>query len=371
MTIGPVDLLDFRRFCQDGEDQAVRACVAKGLSANTDFDNGSRPLHSAAGRGNTSTCRLLVKLGAEVNLPDGQGRVALDHAAAEHVDTAWALMDMGANVHLAHDESRSRLLHDACAKVDEERLRRLLGAGVSPSLVDATGKTIMHHAAASGLMTICKVALQHGAEVDARDRGGRTPLHAAVMEGYWGTASWYIKHGADINAVDGKGDNVLNLAAFSSANPMFQLLLLHGADPERAVPGKDTGAEHAWHNGMDRSVAACLALTEDFDGLRGRLAQKRYRHGLPEDRISAAVLSVDLDVFKRSLDRMEGEVVACEEFRASLQAASQLLLHEASEYNSIENLAHSMCRLADIWLARQMARQAIEEMGSSKLERRP
>ncbi|KAA8497903.1 putative serine/threonine-protein kinase [Porphyridium purpureum] len=63
-----------------------------------------------------------------------------------------------------------------------EGLRKLLNAGVPPSLPDYDRRTPLHIAAAEGRLDIAKLLVESGANVNARDRWGSSPLQDAERE---------------------------------------------------------------------------------------------------------------------------------------------------------------------------------------------
>lgn len=104
-------------------------------------------LHQAALRGKTATIEMLLKLGADPNRADKNGRTAL---------------------------------HDACLKGNVAAARLLLDGAAKVGARDAQAATPLHDAALSGSRLTIELLLARNAETDARDSEGQTPLDYAL-----------------------------------------------------------------------------------------------------------------------------------------------------------------------------------------------
>src|SRR6266436_1718120 len=70
-------------------------------------------IHWAALRGETKSIEMMIKLGADVNASDDQGKTPLHDACLKgHSDTVRLLLDHGANIG-ARDKNGATPLHDA------------------------------------------------------------------------------------------------------------------------------------------------------------------------------------------------------------------------------------------------------------------
>ena len=52
------------------------------------------------------------------------------------------------------------------------------------------------------LAHMCRMLLQHGADVHAKDKGGLVPLHNACSYGHFEVTELLIRHGANVGAMD-------------------------------------------------------------------------------------------------------------------------------------------------------------------------
>ena len=103
-------------------------------------------MHYAALRGETKSIEMMLKLGADVNASDEQGKTPL---------------------------------HDACLKGHSETVRLLLDHGANIGARDKSGATPLHDAALGGEPATIKLLLDRKADALARDDDGQTALDYA------------------------------------------------------------------------------------------------------------------------------------------------------------------------------------------------
>ena len=88
----------------------------------------------------------------------------------------------------------------------------------------------LHDDARTGDIQRLKLALDQGANLEARDRTGETPLYSAAVAGQSDTVEMLIKRGADVQARNGKGLTLLHVAAYGGQIDLATLLINSGAD---------------------------------------------------------------------------------------------------------------------------------------------
>ena len=158
------------------------------------------PVADAASRGDKDAVRALLKDGADVNAPQGDGMTAL-HWAAERgdLDLTNLLVYGGANVSAVTRIGQYTPLHIAA---------RSGSAGVVKALVDArsnvnapsspSGATALHLAASSGSVEAVRVLLDAKADVNAKEHEwGQTPLIFAASQNRVETVKLLLTRGAD------------------------------------------------------------------------------------------------------------------------------------------------------------------------------
>ena len=159
------------------------------------------PVADAAMRSDTEQVRSLLRAGADVNAPQGDGMTAL-HWAARNGDlaTMQVLLYAGAN-----GKSTTRLaghtpLHLACSAGRGGAVAVLLEAGNDANTLTSTGLSPLHLAAEAGGSVAIKVLLEHGANINAKDSySERTPLMFATARDRLSAITVLLEAGADVS----------------------------------------------------------------------------------------------------------------------------------------------------------------------------
>eukprot|EP00931_Biecheleriopsis_adriatica_P047466 TRINITY_DN27369_c0_g1_i1.p1 TRINITY_DN27369_c0_g1~~TRINITY_DN27369_c0_g1_i1.p1 ORF type:complete len:326 (-),score=73.82 TRINITY_DN27369_c0_g1_i1:56-1033(-) len=221
-----------RKIAQKGDcDEIVRLCLL-GTSVNTVNNFGETPLHLAAARGHEQAVRLLVKLGAEVNV-------------------------------VAAEASGVQAVHVAAAGGHESLLRHLVNCKADAKARDADGLTPVHHAAAGGFdATVRTLVDMFGADAKARDNDGLAPLHAAAHKGHDSTVRLLVADfGADANVADNDGETSLHMASMEGRESTVRILLDLGASTSSLNGERLTPAQIAREEGHTK-IGAILEEAE-------------------------------------------------------------------------------------------------------------
>jgi len=117
---------------------------------------GQTPFLTAALAGDVSVMKLLLKHGADPNIPTFSGTTALMAAAGVN----WVFDQ-------TYDEGQPALL---------EAVKLCVELGMDVNAVNSMGLTALHGAANRGSDEIIRYLVQRGARVDVKDAEGRTPL---------------------------------------------------------------------------------------------------------------------------------------------------------------------------------------------------
>ena len=208
--------------------------MRQGLDINeTRAGNGMTVLMMAARGGQAELVRLLLDLGADMNIVDDYGFTVLTRALiasrtwdgfyrVERPDprALGILLDAGARYGLLE----AVLLNDA------ELARTRLDEGADPD----TGKGLYHGpllkiAGMLGHADIVDLLLDHGADIEARDDIGQNPLVCAAYRGRIEEVRRLLDRGADIDAVDWFGHSALAIAARANNRELHDFLLSRGA----------------------------------------------------------------------------------------------------------------------------------------------
>jgi ankyrin repeat protein len=171
------------------------------------------PVADAARRGDLEAVKALLKDGADVNAPLGDGMTAL-HWAAERGNAELASV--------------------------------LLYAGANPAVVTRVGQyTPLHIAARAGNAAVVKALVAAGADVSVKTSpSGVVALHLAAASGNPEVITALLDKGSDPNAKEPEwGQTPLIFAAAANRVEAIKVLLARGADPKITSKALDLGKE--------------------------------------------------------------------------------------------------------------------------------
>ena len=160
------------------------------------------PVADAAARGDLEAVRRLLREGADVNAPQGDGMTAL-HWAAERgdADLADVLLYAGARVDAGTRIGHYTPLHLASRRAGATVVEVLLDAGSDPNASTTnSGATPLHLAAATGDPAVVEVLVGAGADVNGREGAwGQTPLIFAAASNRVAAMEVLLEAGADLS----------------------------------------------------------------------------------------------------------------------------------------------------------------------------
>ena len=211
--------------------------------------------------GATATLALVLAGTAGVAFTWQQRQQRLNRALAEAVDgcrlaRVMPLVRQGANVNTVGDQGFTALLV-AAGERDVLLVRELLDYGAA---VDARPQCRSSSASERDRLNTTPLLLAAGYE-------RRRPIWRLVNGAMVDEPDWWlpteaaahtriarrlITRGADVNAVGGSGQTPLTCAATVGNQPLVQLLLDHGADPNLRIQGYRTALQCARRPGIIR-----------------------------------------------------------------------------------------------------------------------
>lgn len=114
-------------------------------------------------------------------------------------------------------------------------MQLLLRSGASANLPDSDGGTALHAAVEVG-SEVCRLLLQHRANVNAVGKGGVAPLHLAVRRGSLTILRLLLSNGADVHRLDDCQRSPLHIACSAPQvkEALVDLLLAAGAAVDEA-----------------------------------------------------------------------------------------------------------------------------------------
>ncbi|MGH7506469.1 MAG: ankyrin repeat domain-containing protein, partial [Longimicrobiales bacterium] len=216
------------------------------------------PVADAAMRGDVDAVRSLLKQGADVNAPHGDGMTAL-HWAAENGDPSLAdiLIDARADLEAQTRIGHYTPLHLASRGGHAAVVRGLLEAGAEPGAVTTTGgSTPLHFAAGAGSAEAVTALLDHGSDINARESvWGQTPLMFAAAYDRIAALKVLLARGADVTVVTNVVDLPAREAVDDAANQRRDSVL-------EAFHEKDGANDPNWKPAPSQVQAAVSAAQE-------------------------------------------------------------------------------------------------------------
>ncbi|MGV3614652.1 MAG: ankyrin repeat domain-containing protein [Fimbriimonas sp.] len=223
---------DFVEAALNGDRAEVARLRVQGWDIDGDAEEGRTPLALVAERGDAGAIWVLLRAGANPEIPDAEGRTPLHHAAGSGVSAAVAtLLKAKVKVDPVDHEGRTPL---DMAVVDSEPDTE------APDIVHALFKAganlnpgILHRALGPDEPSPETLALllHFGADPNERDDQGWTPLMLATLPGDTDIVRMLLLYRADPNAFSDDGDAALNIAREEGYGYIEAQLVGAGAKP--------------------------------------------------------------------------------------------------------------------------------------------
>ena len=225
-----------------------------------DFD-GTTPLHAAVQRGYGPVVNEYLEHGADVNTKDNYGKTPLHVAVSMgfcHRLVVLDLLDYGADLCAEDLFGYSPLLlaasYDYCDGIVDE----FIHYGANLNAKNDRGRTVLHTAAAYGLLQAVTMLLSHDADHNARDGKEDTSLHLAARKGHDHVVKELLDFDADINAKNKQLKTPLHMAAHKGHNQVVKKLLDFDADVSARDRDEATPLHLAAKTGRGRVVRQIL-----------------------------------------------------------------------------------------------------------------
>jgi ankyrin repeat protein len=272
----------FRNAINSNNSEGIKRLFALGMDPNTRYENGTTPLHVAAGRGNVDVIKLLIDSGADVHAKDSDGlnalykahklgnKKAVDvlmrkyraiyplHEAIMNGDVAEIkrLLEIGADINFKDLRSNTPL-YLAIKQVNKQLKKDLAASNFSLSDLKSSNSNSLVFKSLQAMKRnynqVIKLLIEKGADVNIRNKRGHipscyyiTPLHKAIMCENLEIIQELLKRGATLNPslFDVHGSQTYGFYGMSSIPPMpplciaarkgklaiFNFLIANGAD---------------------------------------------------------------------------------------------------------------------------------------------
>ncbi|MBR3696000.1 MAG: ankyrin repeat domain-containing protein [Akkermansia sp.] len=218
---------------QKGTPSELKTQITDGFDVNKCDADGNSPLLLAAVNRRSDLMYILLENGADPNFVKEPGVTALGIAC---MFDDWSMIDLlithGADVNYCAPNGESTLSM-ACAQGAVNAVQMLLAGKAKTDVRDAAGITPLLHAVmhnTENSLSIARMLLEKGANVDFGMPNGFTPLMGAVQMNDMDIALLLLEHGADVNARQTSGPSALSIAVALGHAEMAGLLLANKAD---------------------------------------------------------------------------------------------------------------------------------------------
>ncbi|QDZ17832.1 anoctamin [Chloropicon primus] len=190
------------------------------------------PLHLAAQYGHIKVCEVLMELGANPRLHDGDGNCPL-HLAVIHDRPDVVDLYIDRKLELQVPTSENQTAFHLCAMYPHSRAMATLISKLKINLDtfrDDLGNSPVHSAAVSNNWKMLQLALDNNklgtSGINAQNELGETPFLMACLHGSSQTAMMLLKLGADPTLANNLGKNALHVAVERKGNEEVLALLL-------------------------------------------------------------------------------------------------------------------------------------------------
>ena len=170
---------------REGKLEVVKILIEKGWEVDVKDKYSTTPLHQACNMNHFETVSFLIESGADPYAKDSLGRNSLMYAVCgPGVESAQVLVDWGEFTNTKDSTGRTAL-HYAVFNPhtkQPEIFDLVMKTGIDISVQDNDGKSPLHHACEAGKAKAIRWLIKHGADENAKDSNLQTPYDVAPNE---------------------------------------------------------------------------------------------------------------------------------------------------------------------------------------------
>ncbi len=246
--------------------EKTRLLLSRGANVNARSSDMRTPLMIAARRpGNTDAVKLLLERGANPNPnahPAAESSPLIEAATAGDSAAMELLLSRGASVKEAGEPAFEMAVAARCSKCVALLAAKHLGREAY--------SIALPNIAAYGDVNAVRVALDHGAAVNAVDPLGRTPLMYAAASDLLAldVVKLLVERGADLNATSthkqsgDAGLTALDIARLHGDTPIVAWLVKSGA---KSTAAKSTALKPRRENSIQSAIQGSIPLLQKAD----------------------------------------------------------------------------------------------------------
>ena len=191
---------------------SVEDLIRLGADVDIPNDQGATPLHLAAMYSRSDVAGSLIAAGAKVNVQDKLGRTPLHSAVASGSKGVFHILLTNRNLNIDQQSlDGSTALMLGARHLNNDFVHEMLRADANANLLDKNGYTALHWAAAVDNAVAIQTLITHSADLDYPNCRGETPLFIAAKEGSAECVKALLQNSASLQITDffGRSPNII------------------------------------------------------------------------------------------------------------------------------------------------------------------
>ena len=241
--------------CMAGDIECIDLLLQRGMDVNFSSYHYGTALQAASRVGNVEMVERLLGSGAELNILQGVHGTPLRAAVIQgHEGLVRMLINQGADVNLRYEDESDSVLHLALRSRNNAIFKLLLDAGADMNIQTERKPHVLILACKHGNATLAELLLARGVDVNVlwtnpkyhifwtkpeyrshRPYEEATPLYAACATGQLSMVRLLLDHGADIEKTNSSSATPFIAAVRANNKSVIRSLLDAGADVNHAV----------------------------------------------------------------------------------------------------------------------------------------